>query len=139
MSCNCLLNYIISKLDQTEKNEMLNGATIELPDNGFIYSRLQKNKCGTITFFTSHESNGYQYRCNKMFAPLLFGLSINNNTFFQFEAHEVCDPCHGADLCYYIYFDRNVGKYGTSSYTSNHPLLITKSRFYSWFKMSERS
>lgn len=132
----CILLYLIENLEPVEKTEILKGATVKLEDDGRIYHALQKQHCGNITFFSSHPSVGYQYRCDQMFAPLLFGLVTNKSTFFQFEGHDVYDPCHANDFCYYECFGRNVGKYGTSSFTFSRPLIITRNRLTKIFKWS---
>lgn len=125
LMCGCVLARILETCDKSLLKEILAGAHCCPRDNGTIYNNLALNSCGTVTELSSHYSKTKQYRCGKMVAPLLYGTKPNGNTWFQFERHEVTDPCHLLDYCMSWTMNRNIGPQGTSRYTEKNPLVLS--------------
>lgn len=122
--CDCVLSRILQNCNPKLRHHMLCGAFIELTDGGVLYNYLKLDQCGKPTNLSSHRSGAQQYRCTKMIAPLLYDVSADGDSWFEFQRHEVADPCHIIDYCMYLSMDRNIGPNGISYYTEARKLKL---------------
>ncbi len=69
---------------------------------------------------------------------ILGGVSLGNDTWFQLEKYQwsLTNPrksfLHALDFIYYILMDRQVGPYGTSSFTDRRPLRQLPPNHHTW-------